>query len=53
MGKTIKKKIFVPLIYIRSKKMKSWTHLASPIFELNQEPGTQKMRFRPALNKTI
>ena len=43
-------RLFVPLINIRNKKMKSWTHPASPILE--KKAGTQKMRFQPALNKT-
>ena len=31
---------FVPLINVRNKKIKSWTHSVFPTFEWNQEPPT-------------
>ena len=33
-------RLFFPLINIRNRKIKSWTHPASPTLEQNQEPPT-------------
>ena len=38
---------FVPLINIRNKKMKSWSHPTSPTLEYNQEPSTMLPHYSP------
>ena len=46
-------RLLIPLINIGNKKMKSWTHLASPILESLNKTRGKKMQFQPALNKTF